>query len=62
MSGNTNYGKEVNMNWFDGKKTYIGIGLGIIYSVLIYFGIVPNNQIAWTIIAGWTGIAFRLAI
>ena len=48
--------------FLDGRKTYIGITIGVIYSVLIYFGIVPNNQIVWTIIGAWTGVAFRLAV
>ena len=49
-------------DYLKGKKTYIGIAVGIIYSVGIYFGIVASNELIWTAIAGWTGIAFRLAV
>ena len=50
------------MKLLDGRKTYLGIAIGVIYSIAIYFGIVPNNQIIWTLILGWTGVAFRLAV
>ena len=49
-------------HWFDGKKTIIGILVGAMYSVLIYYAILPDNYLAWTVIATWTGIAFRLGI
>ena len=46
----------------DGKKTYIGIAFGIIYSVLIYFKVAVSNDLLWTAIAGWTGVSARVAI
>lgn len=40
-----------------GRKTYIGIVAGIVYSVLVYFNVVPYNQMVVTIITGWTGVS-----
>ena len=48
--------------WLDGKKTYLGIAAGIVYSVLIYFHVVQNNDLVWTALFGWTGISARVAI
>mgnify|MGYP001596124388 FL=1 len=45
-----------------GKKTYIGIAAGVTYSVLIYFKVVESNELVWSAILAWTGIAFRLAV
>jgi hypothetical protein len=45
-----------------GNKTYIGIALGVVYSVLIALNVVESNEIIWTALAGWCGIAFRLAL
>ena len=53
---------EKVINFLNGKKAYIGIGIGVLYSVLIYLGIVESNEIIWTAIVGWTGVAFRLAV
>ncbi len=50
------------ITWLKGKKTFIGIVAGIIYSVAIYYKLVPSNELVWTAILGWTGIAFRLGI
>ena len=55
-------GKSGVTAWLDGKKTYIGVIAGVVYSVLVYFNAVPNNQMVWTIIAGWTGVSARAAI
>lgn len=49
-------------NWFNGKKTIFGIIAGSIYSVLIYYGIAPSNDMVWLAIATWTGIAFKTGI
>jgi hypothetical protein len=54
-------GKEMTEK-LDGKKTYIGIAFGIIYSVLIYFKVAVSNDLLWTAIAGWTGVSARVAI
>lgn len=32
------------LKWLEGKKTYIIMGLGIIYQVLAYFNIIPQDQ------------------
>lgn len=53
---------EKVISYLDGKKTYIGIGLGVIYSVLIYLNVVESNELIWTAIAGYTGVALRLAV
>lgn len=50
------------LNYLNGKKTIIGILAGAIYSVLITFGVVPDNPMVWTLIVGWTGISYRLAL
>lgn len=49
------------LTYLDGKKTYIGIAVGAVYSVLIATGVVESNELVWTAIAGWTGVSFRLA-
>lgn len=49
------------VNWLDGKKTYIGILLGVVYSVLIALNVVESNELVWAAIVGWTGVSFRLA-
>jgi len=49
-------------DFLNGKKTYIGIGVGVAYSVLIFMGVVESNELIWAAIAGWTGVAFRLAV
>lgn len=59
--------KEVNLmakiiSYLEGKKTYIGIGLGVIYGLLVHFGIVPQSEIVWGALATWTGVSVRLAI
>lgn len=41
----------------DGKKTYIGIIAGLAYSTLVYFKVVPYNQMVVNCIGGWTGIS-----
>jgi len=48
--------------FLEGKKSYIGIGLGVVYSVLIALNVVPSNELIWTAIVGWTGVSFRLAL
>jgi hypothetical protein len=50
------------ITWLKGKKTFIGITVGAIYSLLIYLNAVHNNQLVWTLIATWTGVSTRLAI
>lgn len=49
-------------NWLEGKKTYIGIAAGAVYSVLIALGYVESNELVWTAIGTYTGISFRLAL
>jgi len=49
------------LEFLDGKKTFIGVGLGAIYSILIWYGVVESNPMIWTAIASWTGVSFRLA-
>lgn len=49
-------------NWFNGKKTIIGIVLGFIYSLLIYLNYVPDNIMVWSALAAYTGIAFKLGL
>ena len=49
------------INFLDGKKTYIGIGAALAYSIAIFFG-VPSNELVWGAIAAFTGISYRLAI
>lgn len=49
-------------SFLSGKKTFIGIIAGAVYSVLIAQGLVEDNQVVWTAILTWTGISFRLAI
>ena len=53
---------QTTANKLDGYKTYLGILLGVVYSVLIYFNVVTSNDLIWTSIAGFTGISARLAI
>lgn len=50
------------INGLKGYKTYLGIGAGVLYSVLIYQGIVASNELVWTAIVGFTGVSFRLAV
>jgi hypothetical protein len=50
------------VNYLYGKKTYIGIAVGIIYSVLIALEVVESNELIWAAIVGWTGVSFRLAL
>lgn len=50
------------VNKLDGKKTFVGIVAGAVYSVLIATGVVESNELVWTLIATWTGISFRLAM
>jgi len=50
------------VNFLSGKKTYIGIALGVVYSVLVALNIVESNEVIWAAIVGWTGISFRLAL
>ena len=45
-----------------GKKTYIGFAAAMIYTGLIYFGVVESNELIWGAIATWTGVALRLAV
>lgn len=49
------------LTWLKGKKTYIGIAAGVVYSVAIQLGYVASEEAIWTVIVAWTGIAFRLA-
>jgi hypothetical protein len=49
-------------DFLNGKKVYLGIGAGVVYSVLIYLGVVESNELIWTALVGWTGVAFRLAV
>lgn len=49
------------IEFLNGKKTFLGIAAGAIYSVLIALGVVESNEWVWTAIATWTGVAFRLA-
>lgn len=58
-TGNTILNKIISA--LEGKKTYIGIGAGVVYSILIQLGLVESNETVWTAILGWTGVAFRLA-
>lgn len=50
------------LTFLSGKKTYIGLALGTIYSLLIALGVVESNEFVWTLIVGWTGVSFRLAL
>ena len=50
------------LDFLDGNKTYIGIGVGVVYSVLIALGVVPSNELIWSAIVAWTGVSFRLAL
>ena len=50
------------INWLDGKKTFISIIIGAVYSVLIATNVVPSNEYVWTAIATITGVSFRLAL
>lgn len=52
---------EKTVKFLNGKKTYIGIAAGAVYSVLIALNVVPSNELVWTLIVGWTGVSFRLA-
>ena len=52
---------EKIVKFLSGKKTYIGIGVGAVYSVLIALNVIPSNELVWTLIVGWTGVSFRLA-
>lgn len=46
----------------DGKKTYLGIAAGVIYSVAIYLGYVKSDELIWTAIVGFTGVSLRLSV
>lgn len=46
----------------EGKKTYIGIIIGAGYAVMIHLGLAESNEMVWTGIAAWTGVAFRQAL
>jgi hypothetical protein len=48
-------------SFLEGKKTFIGVGASVVYSVLIYFGVVESNELIWAALLGWTGVSFRLA-
>jgi hypothetical protein len=50
------------IDWLSGRKTFIGIVLGAVYSVLISVGVLESDEIVWTILLAWTGISFRLAV
>ena len=49
------------IDWLSGKKTFIGIILSAVYSILIAFGVVESDEIVWTALLVWTGVSFRLA-
>ena len=48
--------------WLKGKKTYIGVTVGALYSAAVILKVLPNDAWVWTLIATWTGVAFRSAI
>lgn len=48
--------------FLNGRKTYIGIAAGALYSVLIHYHKLNDNTMVWTAIATWTGVSARLAI
>ena len=50
------------VDFLNGKKTYIGILAGAIYSILISSGAVENSETVWTLILTWTGVSFRAAL
>lgn len=50
------------VQWLEGKKTYLGVAAGVAYSLLVYYKVAADNQLVWTLIAGWTGVSARLAI
>lgn len=50
------------VTFLNGKKTYVGLILGTIYSLLIALGVVESNEFVWTLIVTWTGVSFRLAL
>lgn len=53
---------QITKDWFEGKKTILGILAGAIYSILIYYGVVPTNEMIWLTLATYTGISFKLGI
>lgn len=53
---------ETLKNWLNGKKTIIGMIAGAVYSALIYYSVVPSNEIVWVTLATYTGISFKLGI
>lgn len=53
---------EKIVNYLNGKKTYIGILAGAIYSILVSAGVVENSEMVWTLILTWTGVSFRAAL
>jgi hypothetical protein len=54
------------MSWLEGKKTYIGIIAGVIWSLLGVFGVIdPSSegfQATILVIAAWTGVSANVAI
>jgi hypothetical protein len=54
------------MNWLTGKRTYIGILAGVIWSLLGVFGVVDPSSEGFTatavVIGAWTGIFASVAI
>jgi len=50
------------LDFLDGKKTFIGIGVGVVYSLLVTFNVVPNSEAVWGLIAAFTGVSYRLAL
>jgi hypothetical protein len=50
------------VNYFNGKKTIIGIIAGALYIVAIHFSIAPSSDLVWTGIATWTGVSFKLGL
>ena len=50
------------MEYLSGKKTYIGLVAGFLYSVLIQMQVVESNDAIWGLIALYTGASFRAAV
>lgn len=50
------------LDFLSGYKTYIGIVAFAVYAILITAGVVESNELVWTAIATWTGVAYRMAI
>jgi hypothetical protein len=48
--------------WLKGRKTYLGLIAGTVYACLCIAGLTDSNDLVWTIIAVWTGFAFRSAV